>query len=168
MWGRTHDYDNGFNCPDRGDYTTYDESVDCSCCQGVYCSECAGAECTECKEKNEDGLCSICESCIDYDGCEACNDDYTTFCKGCISDHLKNCTKTGRAQRIINSESHNIKENEVRIKKLREEISSRETQISILEGQLATSKERKAAAELDLRAESAEEPCQKKQKSTET
>ena len=62
------------------------------------------------QRKDEDGLYHICDSCALNSGCEACNDEGITFCTECLPDHLKNCNKSSRAQRIINSETYSIKQ----------------------------------------------------------
>ena len=92
-----------------------------------------------------------------------------TICKGCIEDHLKNCNKQSRVERIISSESYAIDENERKIEGLRNSIASQQAQIKSqqaeinrLESQVAASKERKAQAEAELK----DEQPSKKQKSS--
>ena len=153
--GRGRRDDEGFGCPDCGDWTTYDEDAMCTCCENVFCAECVASKCDMCLQKENLGpysYSSICESCIDYPGCEACGDD-VTICKLCIKDHLKNCNKQSRAERIISSESHSITENEKKIDALRKLIASKQSELNHLESAVAASKERKAQAEAELKGE---------------
>ena len=161
--GSRRNYDEGFDCPSCNDYTSFDDSAECSCCCECFCSDCVGIECTGCKERSgTDGLYQICEGCLPYPGCEACNDEDITFCKECISDHLKNCNNTSRAKRIINSETNNIQMVEKRIAELRSEITSRENELNMLQGNLDAAKKRKVDAEEELKKEG--EGSTKKQK----
>jgi len=73
------------------------------------------------------------------------------FCNYCIKDHLKNCSKTSRAERTINTESHSIQKDDERIKELRTEISSIQAELTQLESSIAASKVRKADAEAELK-----------------
>lgn len=150
-WGSRRSNDDGFHCSSCSDWTSFDESADCSCCGEVYCSDCVQIECTGCKEK--DSLCGyhICESCIPYPGCRACDDEDITFCTECLTDHLKNCNKSSRAQRIINSETYSIEQDEETITQLRASIASQQARLSSLEHRVAASKVRKANAEAELK-----------------
>ena len=168
MWGiGSGNDDEGFHCSLCSDWTSYDESADCSCCEEVYCSACVQTECTGCKEKDEHGLYHICDSCaFNSPGCEACNDEGITFCTKCLPDHLKNCNKSSRAQRIINSETYSIKQDEEKIEELRVSIASQQAKLSSLEQRVAESKVRKANAEAELKNED-EGSSAKKQKTEE-
>mmetsp|Transcript_26561 Transcript_26561/g.56127 ORF Transcript_26561/g.56127 Transcript_26561/m.56127 type:complete len:169 (+) Transcript_26561:133-639(+) len=150
----------GFVCQ-CGDWTTYDESADCNCCGNIFCEECADFTCDICKAKDPDGLTKICESCIAYPGCEKCGSD-VTICNECIRGHLEECSKKGRAERIIGSETQSISENEIKITKLRELIASKQAELNYLESQVKTSRERKAQAEAELKAEEEEEEQRRK------
>ena len=152
-WGsRRYNNDDGFTCSICSDWTSYDETAECSCCGESYCSDCVQTECTGCKEKDDRyGLYHICESCIPYPGCEACNDEDIIFCTECLTNHLKNCNKTSRAQRIINSETYSIEQDEEKIAQLRASIASQQARLSSLEQRVAASKVRKANAEAELK-----------------
>jgi len=156
MWrgGGRRNRDDGFDCDSCCDWTNFDDSVNCSSCENVFCSDCVGIECTGCKERDPDQY-NICESCMAYPGCEACADEMMTivFCKRCIEDHLKNCSKTSRAERTINTESHSIQKDDERIKELRTQISSIQAELRCLERSVAASKVRKADAEAELKDE---------------
>eukprot|EP00985_Skeletonema_marinoi_P031617 scaffold37740_cov156-Skeletonema_marinoi.AAC.1 len=155
-WGARYrrSEDDGFYCGMCSDWTEYDGDIgECSCCGNTFCSDCVAIECTGCKENNPDDSYQICESCLPYPGCEACNDEDITFCNACIEGHLQNCTKSSRSERIINSESHSIEENERKVKRLQEEITYKQAELSRLESMVAASKERKEQAEKELKNE---------------
>ena len=139
-----------------------EENAMCTCCENVFCAECVASKCDMCLQKENDpyGYSSICESCIAYPGCEACGVD-VTICNNCIEDHLKNCNKQNRAERIISSESYSIEENEKKREALRSLIASKQAELNHLDSVIAASKERKAQAEAELKGE---QPS-KKQKS---
>lgn len=149
---KTNDDDEGFDCHICGEWTEYDDRVTCSCCDNDFCVDCGPIECAGCKERDSNH-CSICESCLAYPGCEACNaeDGDIAFCEECIKDHLTNCTKTSRLERAMNTESCSIMENEAQIRRLQEEITSKQSKLMHLESLVAGAKERKANAEDELR-----------------
>jgi len=163
MWGgrRRRNEDEGFNCSECGDWTEFDDSANCSSCEEIFCSDCVGTECTGCKELDPN-QCTICESCVSYPGCEACEDEDIVLCKHCIEDHLKTCSKTSRAERIINSESHSIQKGDERSKELRTQISAIQVELSRIESSVAASKVRKADAEAELKGKEGQQS--KKQK----
>ena len=165
MWG-TRQYrneDEGFDCDMCSDWTLDDDIATCSCCENVFCSDCVNIECAGCKEKDDDE-CYVCESCVSYPGCKACSDDDLDFCTECIQDHLKNCNKSSRAQRIIHSEAYSIAQDEETMAGLRASIASQQARLRQLQQQVTASKERKASAEAAWTKEEDEEGPSKKQK----
>jgi len=173
MFGRSgygSENDEGFYCQ-CGDWTSYDESITCGCCEEIACEDCVSMECDICKE-NQDRHpdkffdASVCDNCVAYPGCKACDHD-VTICKGCIKEHLSTCSKQNRAERIISSEMHSIEITEKKIDKLRNEIASKQSVLRDLELYLVASKERKLEAEADaeLEGENNEKPSNK-QRST--
>ena len=159
MWGgfygrrRRRNSDEGFECSHCGEWCEFEPGDDydnCGCCDNIFCNECFVYKCATCEEQ-DDALCMICEDCEVHSGCKPCSDQGIYYCEKHIEQHLRECNKASRTERIINTESHFIEENERKLSKLKEEIRSKEAKARQIERVLAESRERKAAAEAGLR-----------------
>mmetsp|Transcript_12875 Transcript_12875/g.30542 ORF Transcript_12875/g.30542 Transcript_12875/m.30542 type:complete len:168 (+) Transcript_12875:113-616(+) len=146
-----------FQC-DCGEECHDDEGCTCGCCESIHCEACTNTLCDICDDRerrtgepNEVGTAAICESCISYPGCDACGSD-VTICKGCIQEHLKTCSKKTRSERVIASADLEISFCETSIRKLRQEIESKQSKLRQVEAKLAAAQARKSAAGSDTKS----------------
>jgi hypothetical protein len=130
----------------------------CCRCEDIKCAECMLTVCDGCKalaDKQGFHLGSdVCESCIAYPGCEDCED--STYCKNCITDHLKTCSKRkSRATRSLSVANREIAECEGKLSTIPQAAAapSAKSRFEMLEATLSQARIRKVEAEAELKAE---------------
>jgi hypothetical protein len=150
-----HDDGEHFTCDECCEECHFDDSLTCGCCENISCSDCMCTVCDGCKaleDKGEDIMGSyVCENCIAYPGCEDCED--ATYCKECITDHLKTCSKKSRATRSLSVANREFAECEGKVLTATQEVASAKYRLERLEATLAQAKIRKVEAEAELKAE---------------
>lgn len=118
----------------------------------VMCEDCANSECAICKEKEKnDKEITCCESCLAFCDEEDC--DNISFHRSCLAEHLKNCTKKSRAQRMLSTAVQTISTTESDLTEAKSQLIRIQSRIESLERTLAQAKEAKMSAELESKAE---------------
>lgn len=124
----------------------------CGECERVMCEDCAKSECAICEENEQsDKESACCESCSAVCDEEDCDDIF--FHRGCLAEHLQNCTGKSRAQRMLSAAVQTISTTESDLTEAKSQVKRIQSRIESLECTLAQAKEAKMLAELKSKAE---------------
>lgn len=137
------------------DLDDYDSiSFPCGECQRMMCESCCeeNSGCAICDENDKcDKDVACCESCMAYCDEEDCENIH--FHESCLAEHLKNCTKKSRAQRLLSTAIQTISTTESDLTEAMSQLVRIQSRIESLKGTLAEAKEAKISAELESKAE---------------